>query len=53
MTSHTFAMPVFSSSLELFLLLHYLPHSKPRAWFYFDDKCSDTKIEESVACKQK
>ena len=60
MTSHTFSVPVFSSSLEFFLLLHYrqakcydlLPHSKPSAWFYFDYKCSDTKIKESVACKQ-
>ena len=59
MTSHIFSVPVFSSSLEIFLLLHYrqdkcnlLPHSKPRAWFYFYDKCSDTKIKESVACKQ-
>ena len=34
------------------LRLNLLPHSNPRAWFYFDDKCSDTKIKESVACKE-
>ena len=33
-------------------MYNLLPHSKPSAWFYFDDKCSDTKIKESVACKQ-
>ena len=60
MTSHTFSVPVFSSSLEFFLLLHYRQAQciiycltlNPRAWVYFDDKCSDTKIKESVACKQ-
>ena len=28
------------------------PTLKPRTWFYFDEKCSNTKIKESVACKQ-
>ena len=34
-------------------MYNLLPHSKPSAWFYFDDNCSDTKIKESVACKTK
>ena len=59
MRSHTFSVHVFSSSLEFFLLLHYRQAkciiyclSLNRACFYFDDKCSDTKIKEFVACNQ-
>ena len=33
-------------------MFNLLPHSKPCAWYYFDEKCSDKKIKESVACKQ-
>ena len=60
MTSHTFSVPMFSSSLEFFLLLHYRQAKciiycltlNPAHVFFFDEKCSDTKIKESVACKQ-
>ena len=60
MTSHTFSVSVFSSSLEFYLLLHcrqakciiYCLTLNPAHGFYFDDKWSDTKVKESVACKQ-
>ena len=60
MTSHTFSVPVFSSSLDFFLLLQYRQTKciiycltlNPALCFYFDDKCSDTKIKEFVDGKQ-